>query len=350
MTFVPVRSWVWGGAHGYQWCRNGRHPDAQLMTRMIDQANHLGICRLQEYASFCVPIASIPASAAAGADRDRWRFQFHTSPFARYVWTDMVLAIAADDYNPGARLRIVDTGGSTFGDATFYYGSAINHSSDTPDTLGYGKTTLVSAGAALEIDPDTDYRGTFTDVGGGRLVAATVYEWGLQPDTDNGYLPTNYGHSTPVYDEDRYDLAAMARGLWKHQAGKLFLWASDTDAASPTNATTTDTNAIDTSITTISTTTPGFIVDGTYRATRMRTTIPCVFWAYGKCSSSGNGRVYLKNSAGTVLATISGFTTSDGWATTTVSLPATLAKYDVHFEALAGTTTLRAFGLYQYKA
>jgi hypothetical protein len=34
---------------------------------------------------------------------------------------------------------------------------------------------------------------------------------------------------------------------------------------------------------------------------------------------------------------------------TTVSLPVTLAKYDVHFEALAGTTTLRAFGLYQYE-
>jgi hypothetical protein len=72
-----------------------------------------------------------------------------------------------------------------------------------------------------------------------------------------------------------------------------------------------------------------------------------VFAAYGS-NASGNGSVVLKDSSGTILATIT-VTATNGWDSTTVNLPATNAKYDIQYAGGAGATqtNLYAVSLYQ---
>jgi hypothetical protein len=70
------------------------------------------------------------------------------------------------------------------------------------------------------------------------------------------------------------------------------------------------------------------------------------FKSYGS-NAAAAGQVLLKDNTGTTLATIT-VTATDGWDSTTVSLPATAAKYDIHFKGNGATATnLYAVSLYQ---
>lgn len=338
---------------GLQWCRNGRYPDSLFQSRLSEQINHLGAWRLKQLCSFGHWTNTIPA-ADASASRARWRAYVHTSSFAQYLVCQMVIAPTTNTLatSPGGRVAI-EIAALTFENGDYEYGAQAVHTDDTPDNLGYGTTFIGSGGVAYEVATDTDYKVSFSDRYNGRLVSATLYEMALVPTRQNGYLRTGYANGTPIYDEDRNEATRLATELWKRSAGPLWNWASNTDADSPTRVSGTGINILDNTNTTVSAATPGATIDLTNRTTvsRASTGVPCVFAAYGGVSAGTTGFVELKDSTGAVVATCSGFTTTEGWITTTVNLPASVAKYDVHFRSSGVVTlTVRAFSLYQYLA
>ena len=73
--------------------------------------------------------------------------------------------------------------------------------------------------------------------------------------------------------------------------------------------------------------------------------------AYGKMGAAVvGGRVYLKNLAGTTIASIiDGWsTTTPTWVSTTFNLPATVDKYDLQFASTGGNTfSLFAVSVYE---
>lgn len=338
---------------GLQWCRNGRYPDSLFQSRLNEGLNHLGHWRLKQLAAFGQWTNAIPASDA-GASRTRWRAHVHTSPFAQYLVCVMVLAPTTNTNatSPGGQVSI-EIAPLTFENGDYNYGASNGTPVDAPDTFGNGTTIVGTSGVPYEVSPDTDYAVTFTDRYRGRLVSATLFEWSLAPTVQNGYVQTGFAQGTPIYDRDRYEATLLARELWKHQAGSLWQWASDTDSASPTRVSGTGINILDDTSTTVSAATPGVTLDFTNRTTvsRASTGVPCVFAARGSVAAGTTGFVELKDSTGAVVATCSGFTTTEGWITTTCNLPASVAKYDVHFRSNGVTTlTVRAFSLYQYLA
>ncbi len=93
-------------------------------------------------------------------------------------------------------------------------------------------------------------------------------------------------------------------------------------------------NIIDNVSTAVSTSTPGPQLDLTYRTTVGRASlgVPVRFWAFASCTITAAGGVAtIKNSAGTVLISVSITGTTAAWYYTDGYLPATDAKYDFHF-------------------
>ena len=76
--------------------------------------------------------------------------------------------------------------------------------------------------------------------------------------------------------------------------------------------------------------------------------MPYVFKAFG-AMPAGTGHVYLKDSTGAVLATININAAAQAWYSTTVNLPNTEAKYDVHYDGDGvNTVSVYAVQLYEY--
>lgn len=330
--------------------RNGKYPDAYFMHWVRREITRGARWRTKEVFRGADNLTNILTSG--GASRTRWRFRFHTSPYARYLWVNFVLAGAKGTGSPTGRLRIETTVPATFGDAEYSAGG-VSGITNTPNTLSTGRTTLVSGGTALAITADTDFQGTFYDINDGVIIAANVYEWSLENTIENGYLDSEYAVGSPIYDEDTGDAIAMARTLWKRGAAHLFNWASNTDATARTRASSTPINLIDDSSTAVSAATPGYTLDLLYKTTvsRASTGVPCVFAVYGAATVAGNGTVELRDSAGAVVATCAGFAVAGGWVTTTCNLPASSAKYDVFFYSNGvDGLTVYAVSLYQYLA
>ena len=53
--------------------------------------------------------------------------------------------------------------------------------------------------------------------------------------------------------------------------------------------------------------------------------------AFGRAAAFTDLTILVKNSAGSTIATLDGFTATNSWKSVSFNLPATLAKYDVHF-------------------
>jgi hypothetical protein len=221
--------------------RNGLSPVDELQNSLAERIGHAASTARSKlvYRSpgwiYSAGASYIAASSAS--ERTRWRFAFHSGPYAHYLFVRLWMAeqsnsTSADCYT---RLRIVDSAGALFGDAIRHYGSSGVATSSMPSTFGLTSSLAVTdaSGALAELVPNTAYFGTFSDFNSARLVAACVWEVALVPDTDDGYPGPYAASGSPIFDLDRSAVVAMANAQWAYGAQPLFHWSSETDAGAP---------------------------------------------------------------------------------------------------------------------
>lgn len=333
---------------------SGFAPDADVMAFLQEQVNQIVAWRTKSWNHGC-PLSAVPAAGGAG-NRTRWRGAFHTSPKCRYLWVRVVAAPTGASTN-ARTLVTFSLLGSGLEDcrATFTEGVGVTSLTVVPDNLRVGEVQTTNSGGLtlVEVDPDTDYQYTVTDVDNARTVAVSIWEETQENDTDNGYLLGAFSAGQPIFDTHRELMTELMREAYLSQAAPLWNWSSNTDAAAITRSSATIANLLDTSITGSPTAaSPGATLDLRYRNRLSSTTVPCVFAVHGKVSNvAGNGHVYLTDSTGTDLADIEIDDTTEQWTTATVNLPATLAKYDLRINGDGThTTTVYAAALWQYAA
>ena len=351
MTAISVSPSIQPLTQVAKYARNNRVPDSSFQKELVALANSAAAYRGKELFRSSGAIDGAPASASG--TRTRHRFAFHASPYCDLVAATFVMGPLLDGAGDASysQLTITTTGGSLVGSAKKYatisYGGGAA-AGDNPNNFTVG-TVFVNVTA------DTDYLGSIIDGDLGRCISVVVYEVMLAPDTSSGFLDSNVSVNSPIYSTDREDIMPMADAMWRHAGSLLIPWACETDAlARVAVATKVDTNIIDNSSTTVSTATPGFTLDLTGKATIASGGVPVVFAAYGMqvAGFAGASGVKLKDSSGTTLADIHPPATVAGWFSTTLLLPATKAKYDLHYYATAtgGTFTLYDVSVYEYLA
>jgi hypothetical protein len=342
-----------------RWFRNGKNPDATALSLLNESANQAGLFRSKcVFSSMGRAFLSLPTTGTA--DRGRFRFAFHTGPLTHSLMavvimmpTDLDIA-PYEGYNTQSRLDIFTgtTESVVAGSATFTYGV---HPTGTNATVGFQHLKVLTQ--YIAIDPDTDYTGLFSNVLVGRIVGATVFELPSMTENFDGYLNQALTAQTPIVDLDRANIAELIRSLWRRAGCHYLNWTLDDQDAPLTTITTPPVNVIDTSITAVSASSPGYTLVADNRARLSQSAgVPCVMKAFGHMDSgpANGGDVYIKDSAGATVASItSGWTgTTPTWASTSFNLPATTDKYDLQFSTTIGSGefSLYAISIYHYEA
>lgn len=311
----------------FQWAKNGQYPDAFLQNELADLGNKIALYRGKEL--FRYYSHSLAAGAVGTAERVRWRFAFRASPYCNAIGAVAWMAQTdpeSDTFGVYSRLRIQDATPTTLGDAEFHYGYAAAASANL-DVLSPMFAFVTSSGSIADPVAGTEYFGTVSDFQG-RIVAISVFEMSFN---NTAPFTEGYAQGTPILDTDRQTLTAGARLLWKQGAAHGFNWSVDIAGTPRTRASSVAANVIDNTSTTASAATPGFTLDMRNRSTVRRGTVPCTFYVYGGTPGATGGTAELRDSSNNIVASISGITTTQWWSTT-VNLPATLAKYDVFFK------------------
>ena len=266
------------------------------------------------------------ALASSATARVRWRSAFHSGVLAtRLVIRAVMKPADATTSGPYAVFAVADDAGRTSSVQMDYGGQG---TTTVPALEGYGFVRVT-----LDIRPDTNYTASFTDYDGAILVSACVHEESATNET--GYIDSS-DLMRPVYSTTRQQMMESMDDLWALNASHVFNFTVDTDdnARFMTNSSTAR-NVIDDSSTTVTAATPGYTIDLRYKNRRSKTTVPCVFRVCGYADTSGRpGAAYLLNSSGTALATVvigHNASAAPVWWSALVDLPATEAKYDIHF-------------------
>lgn len=320
-----------------QYGRNGQVAPAIAATAIARATNQM--LRLCGKELFVSPPGITAASSAGVGPTSIWRSYIHTSPrCARIRWyMSLQRPSSGSTGDPRAILELQDTGGSVLDDATVYwgYGTAVNTSTWREFT------------GTIDVDGDTDYLLHFAVADNGRLANALVIEESEEPDVGNGYIADSYSAASKIYDDLRAGVQDALYDQYRRGKAVVLDWQGTV-----ANSTTTDKNIIDGSSTSVSASTPGFTLDMSKKA-RLKdssTGVNCKVKAYGFVDSGSNGFVYVKNSAGTVLATVTGFGVAGSWRSADLVLPATKAKYDIMIDNSGGVNfQLNALKIYEYE-
>lgn len=321
-----------------RWARNGKHPNALLESAKAESGNGAVLYRTKEV------FRGFGRFPPVSTTSTRWRFAFHSGPYTRYLQVVVLVGTSASPgTDPYAQVDITD-GTNTITD-TFHLGTGV-----TGTSLGAIKRITKT----LTINPDTDYFGTFTD-NGSELVSATCFEYASLTEMFGGYLPQNVASGGAILDASRQNLAELLRPLWKRGAAQVLNWSVDDGTVPIATASTTPTNIIDTSSTTVSVNTPGYMLDFTHKARVSQTTgIPFRMCVYASPAAATGSTVRLVSSSGVVVATVTMVGTSlpTGWYIGTGLMPAAFDKYDLQFAPppSGGTLSLYAASIYEYEA
>lgn len=224
--------------------RNGKAPTADIQNQLATAIGHAAY--VDSKCIFHSPgelVGTGGTSLVLGslATRYRWRFAFHTGPYAWYLTARFEIAPQDNGTptDPYCKLEIYDTSNTLVGTCNVHGGSSAGTYADVPINMTGGAALVLNPSdltAIANLSPDTEYTGVFADVGYARLQSAAVWEVSLNPDTDNGYAPNNLGSGGPIYSSHRNDVAAMARLLHKRSGTPVFHWCSNVDSAAPTNS------------------------------------------------------------------------------------------------------------------
>lgn len=334
---VPPRT------HPQRWCNNGMVVPYTLEGRMRTLLNH--VLKWHPKCLFRSPgrVFSIPATGGAGT-RNRWRGVGRTSPMTTHLAIVMKMTVpghaTAGEFYSSVRVSLA--GGGSPVDVFMHYGNT------TSSATGNEPSSWASTIQLLPVSPDTEYEFRWADHDGARLVSGLIFEMTAAANTTLGYLFPGVGVLTPIYDSHRDTPHELAADAWRQQGGTCINFTTDTDAGVRTRSSATDINLVDNSSTAVSVNTPGIKVDNVARCRSSKSTVPYVFKAFG-AMPAGTGHVYLKDSTGAVLATININAAAQAWYSTTVNLPNTEAKYDVHYDGDGvNTVSVYAVQLYEY--
>ncbi len=347
-----------------RYTRNGQAPDIALINSLNEQTNQGVLYRAGEVFRCVGNSAGLLPPSSVSATRARWRFSFHTGKYTHSLLA--MVCLIPQDSNPGnntyARLDISTsaTYATTASTAKFFHGASQGGTAAVPA----GWDALKPIVMYLDVDPDTDYYGIFYDIDSGRLMSATVIELTSMTEHFSGYLPQHIPVGGDVLDVYRENLVTLQYNLWRRGGATVMNWTVDGDDVSApygsgpiATTSSTQTNIVDTSSTTVTAATPGWTFDmtGKERLSQSATGVPCRLEVFGKLDAAGaDGNVYLKDSAGATVTSIVGQWTSSTatWKSVTFNLPASAAKYDIHFSRSTGgrTFTMYAANIYEYGA
>lgn len=227
-----------------QFIRNGKAPTADIQNQlatMVGYAAKVLAKPLWRSAGELVGTGGTSLVIDSLATRPRWRFPLHTSPYHWYLMARFEIAPQNNGSatSPSCRIDIANTANTVIGSSSVYGGSSGGSYADVPINMTGGTTIVLDAADPNSIAPlvaDTEYTGVFWDVGYARLMAASIWEVTLEPNTDDGYAANNHSSSSPIYSSHRDDVAAMARLLHKRSGVPVFHWCSNVDSAAPVQA------------------------------------------------------------------------------------------------------------------
>lgn len=345
-----------------KYARNTGSPLAEFQNKVAERMGYAAFVRNRQLCSFGGQVWSGAASAvptSAAGTRSRWRFQFHSDPYARYIRLRWGLMrqdnLSATDCYARLRLYSDATMSTLVGEAAYHYGSTDQAPSDVPSEIGSVLSAVRDpndSNVIIEIDPDTDYWCEFADVNYGRLAFASVWEFAKAPDTDNGYPSNAHGAGSPVYDEHRRQVAEMGRALHRNGGPMLWCYSSDTDATARTLASGSVRNLIDDSSTTYTYADPGATFALTNHATirqQAGSGVPVRMWVYADGAASDTGVVRLVDEDGTTKLTVTIDQAAAGWYEATGYLPATTAKYFLMYGGNASSLAVYAVSIYEFE-
>jgi hypothetical protein len=341
---IPVRRYV----------RNGKAVDVGLANRLRDHANFAALYRSKE-------VFHGASTAFANGPSTGWRFAFHTGPYTHALLSRVLLAVPFNNNQASVTLSIYSNAAMTtlVDSHVYYYGAGSILSA-------YGwKLTREVTGWLNNVSPDTDYYGQVTSTDGGTVTGMTVFDMQSLSENFAGYLSTNLTMHNPVLSSDRADVSTIAKALWKRGGAQVFNWYYDGNGSlnqdssgggvACTTTLTTDVNVIDRVSTAPSASSAGVTVDMRMKDRVSQSSgVPCVMKVWGHVSSAGQDMVVtLKNAAGATIATVNGFSTTDGWKSVAFNMPAVVDKYDVFFHITPGGGGTRAFcgavSIYEYE-
>ena len=224
-----------------QHIRNGKAPTADLQNQLataVGYAAYVDSKPVFHSAGQLVGTGGTSLVLDSLATRPRWRFAFHTGPFAWYLFGRFEIAPQNNGTptDPYCELRIYNTSGTQVGVASVHGGSSGGSYADVPVNMTGGVGLILDPNdltSIADLSPDTEYTGVFWDIGYARLQSASVWEVSLNPDTENGYVAANASAGAPIYSSHRNDVAAMARLLHKRSGTPIFHWCSNVDSAAP---------------------------------------------------------------------------------------------------------------------
>lgn len=341
-----------------KYCNNNAAPSAQFVNALHEATNAGALFRTKEYFS-CFGRTNEALLVASGSNRARWRFSFRTGPYHHTVVAMFVMVPTSADVFYGdkatqGKLTIYsDTAEVTsVGSATVTYGA--HPKGFSGDAWGFEAFKMITA-YVDGLSANTDYYGRFEDVNYGRLQSACVFELASLTEGISGYLPQNLTADSEVLSVYREKVAGVQKNLWKQSGAKVLSWSVDDGTAPITRAASTPANLIDTAVTTVSDSSPGFTIDMRGKDRLSQTTgVPVTIKVFCSTTSAGGaGRIYLKNSAGTEVVKFDGSipVTTPGWISKTLNLPATVDKYDLQFDNNSlGTISVYAVSIYEYEA
>ncbi len=366
MSAVTISKFAKSALGLKQFIRNTKSPVAELQNTIAERMGYAASVRNRQIFSSGGALWSGSATAlpiSVIGTRRRWLFQFHSDPYTQYITVLFFLArqdngAAADCYG---RLKVYSDAAMTtcIGQATHRYGSTSSTPTNMPAEFGASFARLTNPdnenNELVDLIPNTDYWCEFEDVNYARIVSACVWEVSLPPDTDNGFPAANHSGGSPIYDSHRAACAEMGGLLHRRGGAMLWNWHTDTDAGVRTHTTTPSThrNLVDDSSTTVSSQTPGVKFQLTSHATIRQSLgagCPVKMWAYVSSAESDTGSIRLVDEGGDTMLEMPCIGDGVGWVSAVGYLPATLAKYDLHYGGnTTGSLLVYAVSIYEYE-
>ena len=330
-----------------RWARNGATATAQLESAKAEAGNFAAMFRTKEVFRYLGNMR--PGGSNGAGDYGRWRWAFHTGPYTRYVqFVGVMWPPSTNTTKAALRLDLTDANSVTTSQ-TVYYGSG---------SLGTSFTQSLSAihtvTATIAVTPDTDYTAHLVDVDNGITTTLSVYELASLTEFFSGYLPQNVAIGGTITDLSRQNIATLTAALWRRGGAQLLNWAAYSDAQPITGTQNYLLNLFDQTSTSPGPNTGGYYLDLSAKARRSQRTsgVPVVMKAYVNNTAgapTSGGTISLVNQAGVAQLSITSNITSAGWVSTTGTLPATLDKYDLMFQADETGTTFNVYAVSVYE-
>jgi hypothetical protein len=336
---------------------NGYPASAQFQNKLNEAANQA--VTLMPRQLFFVAGRNSGVVSSTPSERARYRFAFRTGPYHHQLLAFVTMqppGVAYGGYASYARLKIFSDTAEATAVATvdFYYGPNPGGVDYVCTGWNYAKTVTLPVDG---LSANTNYYACFYDELGVRIQTATVIELQSMTQSNSGYLPQSITNDSEVVSTYRANVAAIQKATWKSCGATLLNWTVDDGTVPLTTTSATATNVIDNSSTTISASTPGFTWDltGSDRISQGGV-IPCVMNVFASFSSAAlNGAVYLKDSSGATVTSITGAWSSGTgahWESVAFDLPASADKYDLMFArpSSPGTFSLHSVSIYPYES